>query len=173
VVGEVDRVPFATGSTGAVLAMHMLYHATDPRGALAELRRVLRPGGRLVVSTNASDDKTEMGQLWHDSLCDLGVAQPPDYPYQDRRFSLEVAVELVGDVFGAYELSDFHSQVAVPDPDVVLAYVDSTREAHRRLPDGITWAKFLAAARRRIRAQVETAGAFALHSHVGVVTATA
>ena len=50
--GSADALPLRTGSVDAALAMHMLYHLPRPEAGLAELRRVLRPGGRLVVSTN-------------------------------------------------------------------------------------------------------------------------
>jgi SAM-dependent methyltransferase len=173
VVGEVDRLPFASGSAGAALAMHMLYYATDPRDALAELRRVLRPGGRLVVSTNAADDKREMGDLWRASLRDLGLADQPAYPYQDRRFSLDVAIDLIGQVFGAYDVHHHRSEIAVPDPDVVLAYVDSTKDTARLLPAGLTWSHYLTAAGRRIRAEIDRVGTFRLTGHVGILTATA
>jgi SAM-dependent methyltransferase len=138
VVGEVDQLPFGDGCAGAALAMHMLYYATDPRSALRELRRVLRPGGRLVVSTNAHRDKAEMGALWVASLRDLGVVDPPAYSYDDRRFSLEVGIELVREVFGTCEVRERHYQLVVPDPGPVLAYVDSTRDLARHLPDSVS-----------------------------------
>jgi SAM-dependent methyltransferase len=173
VVGEVDRLPFADDSVGGALAMHMLYYATDPRTALGELRRVLRPGGRLVASTNAHDDKAEMGELWRASLRDLGVVDPPSYAYHDRRFSLDVGVELVRDVFGSCEVRERRYQLVVPDAAVVLAYVDSTRDLARHLPASVTWADYLAAAERRIRAEIERAGAFRVNGHGGILAATA
>lgn len=55
VEADVRALPFADESFDVVTARHMLYHVPDVPGALAEVRRVLRPGGRLVAVTNASD----------------------------------------------------------------------------------------------------------------------
>lgn len=175
VVGEVDRPPFATGSAGAVLAMHMLYYATDPRAALGELRRVLRPGiGRLLVSTNAADDKLENGKLWREALRDVGVFDPPEYPFEDRRFSLAVAERLVTEVFGDCDVHHHRYDLVVPAVEPVLAYVESTRSRlSRLLPAGLAWDDFMRAVERRIRTRVERTGAFVIKGHVGVISAGA
>ncbi len=49
VAGSACDLPMPTGSLQAVLAVEVLEHALDPQQALAELCRVLRPGGRLLV----------------------------------------------------------------------------------------------------------------------------
>jgi ubiquinone/menaquinone biosynthesis C-methylase UbiE len=46
--GRAERLPFADRSVDAVVATHVLCSVEDPAAALAEARRVLRPGGRLV-----------------------------------------------------------------------------------------------------------------------------
>jgi SAM-dependent methyltransferase len=52
--GSVNAMPFADASFDAAIAADVLCHAdVDPAAALAELRRVLRPGGRLVVNMPA------------------------------------------------------------------------------------------------------------------------
>lgn len=49
---DAGRLPFQDGAFDAVLCNGVLMHLRDPGSALAELCRVLRPGGRLVVSAN-------------------------------------------------------------------------------------------------------------------------
>jgi len=52
--GSVNAMPFADASFDAAVAADVLCHAAvDPAATLAELRRVLRPGGRLVVNMPA------------------------------------------------------------------------------------------------------------------------
>ncbi|HUF49042.1 MAG TPA: class I SAM-dependent methyltransferase, partial [Vicinamibacterales bacterium] len=47
--GRLERVPLADASADVALLSQALHHADDPARALAEARRVLRPGGRLLV----------------------------------------------------------------------------------------------------------------------------
>lgn len=49
VAGSGERLPFATGSFDAVTARHTLHHHRDASATLAEVARVLRPGGRFVL----------------------------------------------------------------------------------------------------------------------------
>ncbi|MET8687926.1 class I SAM-dependent methyltransferase [Streptomyces sp. NPDC004732] len=44
-------LPFADGAADAVLFSEVVEHLVDPDSALDELRRVLRPGGHLMLST--------------------------------------------------------------------------------------------------------------------------
>ncbi|WP_372348969.1 class I SAM-dependent methyltransferase [Streptomyces sp. KL116D] len=44
-------LPFASGSADAVLFSEVIEHLVDPDAALDEIRRVLRPGGHLMLST--------------------------------------------------------------------------------------------------------------------------
>ena len=52
--GSINAMPFAGASFAAVVSADVLCHAgVDPPVALGELRRVLRPGGRLVLNMPA------------------------------------------------------------------------------------------------------------------------
>ena len=47
---DAARLPFAPASFDAAFAVAVLQHVPRPRDVLANLRRVLRPGGRLVIA---------------------------------------------------------------------------------------------------------------------------
>jgi 2-polyprenyl-6-hydroxyphenyl methylase / 3-demethylubiquinone-9 3-methyltransferase len=49
--GDVTALPLATGCADVVVAGELLEHVADMPGAVAELCRVLRPGGLLVLDT--------------------------------------------------------------------------------------------------------------------------
>ncbi len=60
---DATALPFEDESFDAVIAMHMLYHLPDPSKGLAEMRRVLKPGGFLAVTTNGAGNRRELYAL--------------------------------------------------------------------------------------------------------------
>lgn len=68
VVGDVARLPFAGGSFDGLLCIHVLEHVVADRQAMAELFRVLKPGGWAAVSV-----PIRLGQATHE---DASVTDP-------------------------------------------------------------------------------------------------
>lgn len=62
-IADVQSLPFETGSFDVAVAAWMLYHVPDLDTAVAELARVLRPGGRLVAVTNSAFHLQELREL--------------------------------------------------------------------------------------------------------------
>jgi ubiquinone/menaquinone biosynthesis C-methylase UbiE/DNA-binding transcriptional ArsR family regulator len=66
--GELEALPIADGELDLAVATLVLHHVPDPARVLAEVARVLRPGGRLIVvdmRPHARDGyREEMGHLW-------------------------------------------------------------------------------------------------------------
>lgn len=61
-------LPFAGRSFDRVMANHMLYYVEDQKSALEEMRRVLRPGGRVILATNAANTQAALDGL-HERAC--------------------------------------------------------------------------------------------------------
>jgi SAM-dependent methyltransferase len=57
VCGTVDALPFATGSVAVVHAYEVLEHVEDDERAVAEIGRVVAPGGVAVLSTPLHRDR--------------------------------------------------------------------------------------------------------------------
>lgn len=62
-VGDVQALPFGDGSFDCVVAAWMLYHVADVDAGLAQIARVLRPGGHLVAVTNSEQHLAEARAL--------------------------------------------------------------------------------------------------------------
>jgi SAM-dependent methyltransferase len=63
VVADAVSLPFPDASFDRVIAMHMLYHVRDQQAALAEMHRVLKPGGLLGATTNDRDNLAALNAL--------------------------------------------------------------------------------------------------------------
>jgi len=99
---DVTRLALPSGRFDAVLCSHVLEHVLDDRGAMAEIARVLRPGGRamLMVPIDMS-----MAQTYEDPAIDTPQARNrafghpfhvripgADYPDRIRGAGLDVTV---------------------------------------------------------------------------------
>jgi len=130
-VADATALPFPDGTADITLAMHMLYHVPEPEYAIRELRRVTRPGGRLIIALNGEDHLRELRDVVAAALTSLG--QEPTSLLRER-ITLDQGEALLRSAFKSVTRHDFAGQLRVPSPEPVAAYVRSMREA-ARLPD--------------------------------------
>jgi SAM-dependent methyltransferase len=68
--GDMEFLPFGDTAFDAVLGVNAFQFAGDPRCALREAARVLRPGGRVVASLFAEPERSE-GTVVHEAMSAL------------------------------------------------------------------------------------------------------
>jgi SAM-dependent methyltransferase len=169
VVGDVQALPLADASADAALAMHMLYHVPDIAAAVRELRRVVRPGGLLLVSTNGASDKLEVEQLWTAAASDL-AGRPVAAPAGDGAFTLDDG-NLLRAAFDDVRVQVFDRETVVPEVEPVVAFVDSMRALSAdSLPAHVSWPAFLDRVRARVADEVERCGGWRMTNQVGLFT---
>jgi len=161
---EVDAqaIPFADASFDVVIANHMFYYVPDrPRG-LAEVRRVLRSGGRFAAGTNHWTHLLELRELLTRFGVDSAIrplARDPDL------FDLETAAEEIAaalDIVGAERRT---SALEIHAVDPLIDYV-------RSMADGTSAeGPALEALRRHVERQIALMGSFHVGIAAGVVHA--
>ena len=67
VLGEAEALPFPDDRFDATVCRMSVHHFADPARVLAEMARVTRPGGRLVIADIVTADEAEQAEL-HNAL---------------------------------------------------------------------------------------------------------
>lgn len=119
---DAQTIPLADATFDAVIANHMLYHVPDLPQALREIRRVLRPGGRLYAATNGQHHLVELRTLIRefDPALDYRAAVTPD-----RYFSLENGEAHLAAAFEQIALRRYVDGLVVTDVDALVDYIFS------------------------------------------------
>jgi ubiquinone/menaquinone biosynthesis C-methylase UbiE len=128
-VSDAQCVPFADESFDGVIANHMLYHVPDRDKALAEIRRVLRRGGRFCATTVGRTHLKELGELVHrfDPRAD------PERGQAAESFLLENGEEQISTWFPQVAMHRYEDALAITEAEPLVDYVTST----------ITWADYV------------------------------
>lgn len=147
--GTAEAIPLPDTSVDAV-TVAQAFHWFEPSTALAEIARVLRPGGALVLVWNTRDRSVDWVQRWSDLL----VEGDGDRPF-DRYVGVDHAAVVAADGGGAFtpmerwsthwvqpsspellvERSASVSVVAALPPDERAVVLDRVQELTRTHPD--------------------------------------
>jgi ubiquinone/menaquinone biosynthesis C-methylase UbiE len=109
VLGDACALPFADASVPAAALLYVLYHLPQPRRALAEAHRVLRPGGLLAVAAPSRHDSPELAHA---------------LPRRRLTFDAELAPGIVDELFADVEVEPWDARlVELPDREAVRDYL--------------------------------------------------
>jgi SAM-dependent methyltransferase len=121
-VVDAQALPFAGERFDAVIANHMLYHVPDRARALGEMRRVLRPGGRLYASTVGRAHLREIRELLRRfDPAVLSWGEPALGPFLLENGGDEIARDFV-----RLAVHRYADALAVTEAEPLVAFVAST-----------------------------------------------
>lgn len=83
IVGDAARAPFASATFDVVVLPFVLFHLDQPLDALAEARRMLRPGGAVGTITWESDSGSPALEAWSEELTRHGAPEQPPVSHHD------------------------------------------------------------------------------------------
>ena len=103
-LGEARHIPYPDGYFDACRAERMLMHLADPADAIAELKRVLKPGGWLVltepdwatlsISSRQVDVERRLARIHAEQVLTNGYAGRQLYPWMCHEGFQEIKVEI-------------------------------------------------------------------------------
>ena len=168
---DASYLPFAAASFDRVMANHMLYYVKDQRTALEGMRRVLRPGGRIILATNAADSGAELSALHEAAARQLGHTPGAR---DASNFTLS-DLSLVRSVFPSAVVHIREDAFVFPDARSAIEYYASGMVDVLTPPvlDGSHRQPLIDAVRQQIETIVARDGVFRVAKNSGCFVATA
>jgi SAM-dependent methyltransferase len=132
--GDVQALPLRPGAFDCALAAWMLYHVPDLHLGLAELGRVLAPGGRLIAITNGAEHLAELWKLVEAERTPMSFSRENGSSLLKEHFSSVVRHDVDGWITFQDQLavqSYFKASIALAPLADRLALIDGPVRARR------------------------------------------
>ena len=120
---DAQSIPYNDETFDAVIANHMLYHVPDRPKAIAEIKRVLRPGGRLIATTIGKNHLKEIA-AWFRQMSLENTFESFGSP-----FTLENGSEQLKQFFSQVMISRYPDHLYVTEVEPIIAYIRSSIHA--------------------------------------------
>jgi SAM-dependent methyltransferase len=165
--GDAQQLPLGDGIADVGLAMHMLYHVPDIQAAVRELRRVVKPGGTVLASTNSVSSLGEINDLLGAALAK--VVGGPLHSLHSGKFNLETGAEQLQTEFSDVSLHHLDVPLAFPTAEPVLGYLNSVRDPiERSISEPFSFDAVLDDVAGHVEEVIRAQGCFRAVSRMGV-----
>jgi SAM-dependent methyltransferase len=151
---DAERIELADGSVDGVLCGFGYMLMADPATALAETRRVLRPGGRLALAVWGALERNPFFGIVGISLVQRGHIEPPEPPPAPGPFSMASAERTEGLLrragFTEVRTEEVPARWVLADVDEYLSLIADTAG-----PIGLALRRLEGSDRAAVKADVE------------------
>ena len=146
VQGDMERLPFRSDVFDVVATCWTMYFMDDIDGALGEIKRTLRPGGKIVCATVASDSGRELDELAQ-AAAEAAEANATDGDVTER-FNLDSGAPYMERHFRDISRREWRGWLSLPDVATLVRFWE------------LQWAPALLLGERfqRVRAEVVRLG---------------
>jgi SAM-dependent methyltransferase len=175
-LGDAQEMPFEDDCFDLIMANHMLHHIEDIDKSIAEIRRILKPSGLLVVATNSHNTMPELQVLMRRAIVLLtrtGAAQVRAPQMPSDRFALENGTLFLSNHFYTVVRHDLPGALVFPDVEPAMAYLESTRDLREpALPEDVIWEDVMMIMRQQINQLIKHLGELVINKYMGVLLAS-
>ncbi|MGN0437418.1 MAG: methyltransferase domain-containing protein [Lachnospiraceae bacterium] len=116
---DCHEIPDEDGQYDIVIANHLLFYCSDIKAVLAEVKRVLKNGGRFICSTYGKNHMKEITQLVQSFQSQITLSA--DYLYEN--FGLENGDSILGEYFDNVSSIQYEDGLVVTQPEPLIEYI--------------------------------------------------
>src|SRR5690606_22290056 len=113
-VADAQDLPFRAAAFDVVVANYVLHHVPDARRAVAEMARVVRPGGTVVVACVGDEHLAELHQIRREVFGDFWADGPAS------GFGAEGGADVLRRSFAQVDWRAYRDRLDCRDPDDVV-----------------------------------------------------
>ncbi|MGG9998877.1 class I SAM-dependent methyltransferase [Pseudovibrio ascidiaceicola] len=127
-VEQAEAIPFEDASFDVVMAMHMVYHLSDTDKAMDEMRRILKPGGRLIITLNSPTNLQQVYEL-NSRVFDVAPIDPSVVIAPPNKIA-----ERLQHRFNTLSLQTYKDVYAIDDTETVFSTLTSYPPGNEATP---------------------------------------
>lgn len=116
---DAQSIPYEAETFDAIIANHMLYHLPDRAKGLNEIKRVLKPGGRLFAATVGEQHLKEMNN-WMSRVSEDRLSAISQLPFQ-----LETGMDELQHYFTTVSVERYSDNLEVTKIEPIVVYIRS------------------------------------------------
>lgn len=118
---DFNNIPLDDESVDVVIANHVLFYAEDVHKVLEEIKRVLKPGGKLICTTYGSNHMKEISTLVQEF--DDRIVLAAEHLYEI--FGKDNGAEILAEHFPKVKWKEYEDKLVVTDSEALADYIIS------------------------------------------------